>query len=398
MLDVDNAERILAPDPVSAAKAAGRTAVMKPEVGESKILALREAAEMEAQKIVDGHKDKLARLQESAERQEHVRQRRAQQVKEQNEKLLERIQKRVEKEAKTNELIKKSHMEQRANSNALMHKLKDGFRKAEDHKRQTLGNWCRVKQERIQQIGDVLDKKAELQQTAQQEMVRAYQEREDQINSRMAKMQENHGNRTQAARDQFSERQAALHEMYETKQAEKEELYKKTAERQKQAQDAVATKYEERSQAVRDELEKRFTKKDTVMQSLRKTKIEKRKVIMEKAQKQAVGPDSPKGKVVGEWLQKRLERKFVMDEVVLQNQHRLGQAHEFAREQMLCKIQENNARADGLVEQRASLQQQRAQLIKESMLEKARLEEQLRHVKFVPAASKATEDKTDEKK
>lgn len=214
----------------------------------------------------------------------------------------------------------------------------------------------------------------------------------------MAKMQEKLSYRTEAARDKFSDKQAALHEMNETKQAEKEDAYRKTAERIQQAEEVVATKYEERSQAVRDKLENRFTKKDTVLASVRSKKIEKRKEVIERMKTRSVDHESPKQKQTGEWLQKRWERKFVMDELVHQNQHRLGQAHEFAREQILCKIQENNARADGIIEQRMSLQQQRAQLIKESMVEKARLEEQMRHIKVVPPASKETEEKTDEKK
>eukprot|EP00930_Biecheleria_cincta_P000774 TRINITY_DN10188_c0_g1_i1.p1 TRINITY_DN10188_c0_g1~~TRINITY_DN10188_c0_g1_i1.p1 ORF type:complete len:512 (-),score=145.65 TRINITY_DN10188_c0_g1_i1:192-1727(-) len=398
MLDQESAERILAPDPMSVAKTAGRASVVNPQACNAKIEALRTAAENEAQKMVEEHRSKLLRLQESAERREQVQQRLAQQRKEQHEKLLEKIQKRTEKEAKTTELVNTNITQQRADAKNLMSKLKQSFQKAKDHKQQTLENWNGVKEQRIRHIGEVLDKKVELQHAAQEELVRMYQEKEAQTSVRMAELQERLGKRTEAARDKFSDKQAALQKMAEERQAEKEEAYKKTAAGLQRAGEVVATKYEERTQAVKEHLEKRFTQKDTVMATVRSKKMEKRKETMERMKRKSIGPDSPKHKVLGEWLQKRSERKDVMDELVFRNQQRLEKANSFARDQMLCKIQENNARVDGIVEQRISLQEQRAQLIKESMVEKARLEEQMRHVKFVPPASKETEEKTDEKK
>lgn len=398
MLDLENAERILAPDPVSVAKAVGRTSVLNPEGAIAKIQALRTATEKEAQKVVEEHRNKLVRLQESADRQEQVKQRLAQQRKDQHEKLLERIQKRTEKEAKTTEIVIKNVTQQRADAKQVMSKLKESFQKAKDHKQQALDNWNEVKEDRIRHIGEVLDKKVELQHTTQDELVRVYQEKEAQTGVRMAELREQLGNRTEAARHKFSDKQAALYTMNGERQAEKEAAFLKTADCLKRAEDAVSLKYEERTLAAKEKLENRFTKKDTLMVTVRSKKMEKRKDTMERMKRKTFGPDSPKQQRMGELLQKRSERKGVMDELVFHNQKRLELSNDFARNQMLCKIEENNARADGIIEQRVRLQEQRAQLIKECMVEKARLEEQIRHTKIVPPASKETEDKTDEKK
>lgn len=400
MLDTQSAERILGPpEPVaSVVQAADRTAVTRSDFADAKIEALRLAAEKEAQKIVDDQRNKLTRLQQSAEKQEQVQQRLALQRKEAYQKLLERVQARETKEAKKAELINKNETQTREASRATINKLKQNFQKVREHKQETLDNWHRVSEERAQHVSEVLERKAETQQAAREEVLRAFQEKETMISARMAEKSEQHGNHAAESLDKFNDKIHAVHAKLQAQQAEKEAAYMKIEEALHRAQDTVVTRNEERSEAVRENLEKRFTKKDTAITNLRKQKIEKRKEVMEKLKSRPVGAVSPRQTHLEDWLHKKLEQKTIMDEVVYSNQQRLQRANEFARDQMLNRIQETNARAENITEQKNSLQERRMQLTKAGMVEKARLEEEMRHVKVVPIEATETEEKGDEKK
>jgi len=96
-LDIDGAEQILAPDLIANAKEAGRTAVLRPEVGEAKLEALRKSAKLEAAKIVDDQRNRLLALQKSTERQELVQKQLAEKRQEEYAALLEKIEARQKK-------------------------------------------------------------------------------------------------------------------------------------------------------------------------------------------------------------------------------------------------------------------------------------------------------------
>eukprot|EP00930_Biecheleria_cincta_P057871 TRINITY_DN43742_c0_g1_i1.p1 TRINITY_DN43742_c0_g1~~TRINITY_DN43742_c0_g1_i1.p1 ORF type:complete len:507 (+),score=124.78 TRINITY_DN43742_c0_g1_i1:69-1589(+) len=399
MLDTQSAERILGPSgPASVLQAAGRTAGTKSDFEDAKIEALRLAAEKEAQKIVDDQRNKLTRLQQSAEKQEQVQQRLALQRKEAYQKLLERVQAREAKEAKKTEWLIKNESQNREANRAVMNKLKQSFQKVREHKQETLDNWHRVSEERSQHVNEVLERKVELQHAAREEVLRAFQEKESIISARMTEKSEQHGDHAAESQEKFNEKLGAVNAKLQAQQAEKEAAYKKIEEALHRAQETVVTRNEERSQAVRESLEKRFTKRDAAITNLRKQKMEKRKEVMEKIKTRSVGPVSPRQSHLEDWQQKKCEQKAVMDELVYNNQQRLQRANEFARDQILNRINETNARAKHIVEQRHCLQERRMQLTKTAMVEKARLEEEMRHIKVVPIQASETEEKGDEKK
>lgn len=317
---------------------------------------------------------------------------------EEYDKLLERIKARESKEEKKDELLKKRDMERREESKLLMNKLKDSFQKVEVYKKQEEEKWQRAREEREEHIAEVINRRNEQVLTAQEEMVKTYQEKEQKIMVRMTEKREKEANRAMEADESYHEKLTALQVKMEERQRLREESFKTSEEGQKRAQEVVATRNQERTEAAREGLEKRFTKHEAAMVNLKKAKAEKRKEIMHKMNTR-LGPDSPaRTKELQDAKERRAEQREVMEELVLLNQERLQRREEFAREQIMARIQENNARVDTMIEQRAQLKLQRTLILKESLAEKARLEEQMRNMKVVPAPPPESEEKDKEAK
>ncbi|CAE8643765.1 unnamed protein product, partial [Polarella glacialis] len=183
--ELSDALRILAPDMGAFAKEKAEQAVLRPEDGDNKIEALRAQAKAEAQKIVDDHRAKIQALAESAEREENAKKRVAELKGEKYAQLLERIKAREAKEAKKDERLVAHEKERKEMSRSLMKKMTGAFDKVQQHQQLTTENWAKARDERNAHMGDVLDRKSESQQFAQEEMIRLYKEKEEKIMERM---------------------------------------------------------------------------------------------------------------------------------------------------------------------------------------------------------------------
>eukprot|EP00933_Yihiella_yeosuensis_P005018 TRINITY_DN109439_c0_g1_i1.p1 TRINITY_DN109439_c0_g1~~TRINITY_DN109439_c0_g1_i1.p1 ORF type:complete len:534 (+),score=153.76 TRINITY_DN109439_c0_g1_i1:134-1735(+) len=382
MLHMEDVQRILAPDPIAIAREEGRRAVDKAEQSEAKLELLRKAAKEDAQKIVDAHRKMLQRLEESAEKQRVAAERLAEQRKANKELLMEKIKSREEKEGKKDERLKASEKHRREDARALLSKIKGGFNKAQEHQSTTAQNWKNVREAREQHIEEVQERKIDACLTAQEEKVRAYQEKERTTNLRMETKRDNERNRAVQGEEKYTQKMTELNDQMEARQLKRESEYKKKSESLEQKKKEVEDKFKERSAAVHEIIEKRFEKRDQVLNAIRRERIEKNKEVREKfAQK---GPTSPRNAHLSEEAQRKLEQRELMDELVSQNLARLQRVNEVNKYRSLARIQEVTSRVDGIVEQRQQYLVQQMQLQKEAMVEKARLTDAIRTIKVLP--------------
>jgi len=346
----------------------------------------------------------------------------------------EKLKQKQTREQRASEALGNARKNQRETARELAKKLSDTFEKVELHLKSRHGYVDKVREERHHRLEGVVERREQATLKTQQEAIRRYLDREqkslryiealDQVKrlqkddpekkQQWAEFCEAHGGGKkdpmrfdlemlqtflQDQRDKPKSRAASedgrctdklevVQARFEKRQAEKEAAFRQTAEHLVRAEAAVREKKEERAQKAREGIEKRFAKKDQNLEGVRKERYERRKGVLDKiAAKDA--KTSPREKLIKEENRRRTEQRELMEEVVASNLQRLERAQEFAREQLLAKIQQGVAKGERLVEQRQQLQQQRVMLTKEALIEKSNALESLRTMKATPRSEVA---------
>jgi len=343
------------------------------------------------QKYIDDQVSRNKRLEEGEAKREEVRKRLVEKQKALALAREEKMKQRALREAKTAEILLAGRAKQREGARDVMRKLTDGFDKAQKHLSEKANSWDKVREERHHRLEGVAVRREKATQVAQEEMVRLYLEKEQKIMQRLEDQKEKTKSKAADGGDKYAEKPGAASHLTEKQQAghlkplptqaDKEAAFKRSAEGMVRAHEVVKKANEDRSRAVKEALEKRFGKKDERMQAVRTERVEKRKKILEKLASKDQGPATEK---VAEEVRRKAEQRELMEDMVAQNIQRLDRANEFAREQLLVRIQQNVARVDGMAEQRHQHQLQRIQLMKEAVIERSHVQETLRTMKGLP--------------
>lgn len=397
VLQDSDAERILSPDFVATARAAGRAAMR--DDGTDMLDRIRAQAKAEAQKILEDQQNKLLRVVEAQAKAETAKKRLAEINEAKRLATEEKVKANLAKEAKKDELLVKARKQRREDARELLKKLNEGHDKAADHLHKVAGNWIKVRHEREEHCLEVLDRKAASMKAAREEIVKTYVEKEEKVASRLEQKKSETTTKAKEQDDKFTETLMALTAKMEEKQKEKEAQFKKKWESVGKARETVQEKFKLKSTEVHESLDKSFAKRDAVLLAKRKERIERRNKLMEKmhmSEEQSLKWAESRHNHLEELSRKYAEPREIMDELVTLNQLRLARANEFAREQMLARIHENSAKVEARQEQQEHLNTQRTLLFKETMVEKEKHRWAILKMKVLPTP-RAVEVKEEEK-
>lgn len=383
-LDEEETKRILAPDLITVAKETGKLNVTESEKekGEAQLKALRKRSQQEAQKIVDDQKNRLRRLEQGRLRQEKLRETLAKLRAAQREEFDKRMKKLEDQEKKKDEILRKLEAERKEETRSYVRRIREGFQKAEETKREQVKEIQKAGEKREAHIREVLERKEKALFEERQEMVQDYKRREEEMRQRLQLHEERAQTKAAEQKDKYESQLKALAKMMEEKQQEREAAYREKTQRLLKKRAHVAELLIENRQQVEERLKTSVfvEKQKKAVVDLHRAKMAKRRAekkrMAERAERAAQDNASEIAKK-GDW-------RKIMNELVTQNQMRLQRADEFQRQQMLAAIHKNIARVDGQLETRQMLMKQRAEMIKEAMIEKERLFEGVRRMKDKP--------------
>lgn len=376
--------------------------VEEPLEGDAKLNALKMRSQAEIQRAIDTEKEKLERIQACAERHEKLQKQVVKQRAEAHEKLVKAMQTRQELRAAQAIELEENLKRRRKAGRDLIAKLKKSFRRVEEYKAETFENWQRVKEEHEEKMRDVTLRREEQLHAEQEELVHEYLEKEARTQERLAEKREKEKERALKGEADYLEKLENSQRQIEAKQAKKEEEFMEALSDQAKARQRVEVQHEE----IKAEAKKYWT--DKVVPVLEKKRDEEEKFqerLRRKAKKSRKppghipGPISPrKLKYLQEESQRRIELRTSMDELVQQNLRRLERGQEFNTDRLLTRIEENNARSDEIHERRMNRHLQREAIMKEALIEKARVNDELRTMKVLPNPPAESEEKEKESK
>jgi len=268
----------------------------------------------------------------------------------------------------------------------------------EEHQQETLEKWEQVKEVRHEKIQLVHERREHFLIREQEDLVEKYLEKEQYIEERLAAKREKERQRALKGEEEYLEKLEKSLRLIEAEQQKKEADFQEALERQRKGREKVQRAKEEKTIEVHEALEKRFEKRDAVLGIERKNKLVKKRETIAKL-KTVLGPQSPNrmAYIEGE-SRRRIEQREVIDELVQQNRERNHRAEDFTRELLLARIEENNAKVDRRQEEKMLMLNQRAAVLKEAMCEKARVHDELRTMKVIPAPPRESEEKEKEAK
>lgn len=370
--------------------------------GDAKLNALKMRSQAEIQRAIDTEKEKLERIQACAERHEKLQKQVVKQRAEAHEKLVKAMQTRQELRAAQAIELEENLKRRRKAGRDLIAKLKKSFRRVEEYKAETFENWQRVKEEHEEKMRDVTLRREEQLHAEQEELVHEYLEKEARTQERLAEKREKEKECALKGEADYLEKLENSQRQIEAKQAKKEEEFMEALSDQAKARQRVEVQHEE----IKAEAKKYWT--DKVVPVLEKKRDEEEKFqerLRRKAKKSRKppghipGPISPrKLKYLQEESQRRIELRTSMDELVQQNLRRLERGQEFNTDRLLTRIEENNARSDEIHERRMNRHLQREAIMKEALIEKARVNDELRTMKVLPNPPAESEEKEKESK
>ncbi|CAK9042702.1 N-acetylgalactosamine-6-sulfatase (Chondroitinsulfatase) (Chondroitinase) (Galactose-6-sulfate sulfatase) (N-acetylgalactosamine-6-sulfate sulfatase) (GalNAc6S sulfatase) [Durusdinium trenchii] len=268
---------------------------------------------------------------------------------------------------------------QKKENRALINKLKKAFKKVEEHKAEELEKWQIVKEEHEEKIRQVQERRDWALQVFQEELVQDYLDKEQRTQERLAEMREKAREKALKGEEEYLEKLEKSLRQIEAKQKEKEEDFLESLERQAAARVTVGQQHEE----IKQEAKKHWTEK--VVPKLEKKREEEerlRRKVPRRPKANSSDAMSPKKlKFLQEEAQRRLEQRQSMDELVYRNLQRLQRSHDFKTDQLLSRIEETNARSQEIKDRRQNRHLEREAVMKESLIEKARVHEELRTMK-----------------
>lgn len=389
----DFAGKLLVADPMAEARESGRmtgfhTARGDPKLAD-KLEALRQQAKSDVVRMRETEENRLRRAKEEAERDAAARKRIEDMRKEQQDKRDADVKAKEAAAEKKQQLIKAASQKRREEAKELMQKLQEGFEKGEEKHRQTMEQWGGIRVERSEKSATVRQRKEERDIEMQDEMARKYWQKQERVQQRQAGRKEQEQPRVDDDEAKFIERINYLRKVAEEKQAEREIAFGKTLDKMANAREVVDQSFQARVQTSRAEAEKRTEKQAGRMREIRKQRREQNKDILDKLSKSdAVDRASA---LRTEEVERIKEQREAMDDLVIQNKARLERAEEFAREQMLARILQNQARVDGMKEHQETLLHERRNILKDVLIEKDLCRDMLRTMKTPrgPAAAEA---------
>lgn len=274
----------------------------------------------------------------------------------------------------------KERQEQREQAKEAHAKLDESTEKAQQLRQERTETDSRTRKDRHYQHENTVERNKEESLLAQEELLRQYLEKEQHLLQRRGAGRREKAKPSPALTDATTTAEVPPSPA-EDRQAKREAAFKKKSDDLRKADVTVKQMNEERSQAIRDGIAKRMQKKDDRVQQVRKNRYERRKQILEKLESR--DPESVK-EALTEETHHRMEQREIMDDIVARNQQCNDRVNEFAREQMLLRIQQNSAKSDALAELRRQHQLQRTQILREQMLERCNAEEMVRTMKKLP--------------
>lgn len=369
-----------------------------PENAEEKLRELRDKSQAEIDRAVEAERLKLIGIQKCSERHEKIQKQVDKQRAEQHEKLVESMKARQFKREKQAEAMDKNMKDMRKESGQLIRKLNKAFKKVDEHKAQTLENWQRVKEEHEEHIRSVQERREHMLISAQEEMVETYLDKEWRTRERLEEKRERELEKAEQGEADFMEKIDKSRAKLQAQQKKREEKFMEAMERHAKAREELAARYADRVEKVRESLTKHFEKRDTVLANERREKLVKRRQVLKKL-KQVIGPDSPRRlQYIQEEKQRRVDQRETMCEIVQQNLLRIQRQEEWKHEELLTRIEDNNARVERIHEDRAMMLEQHTMVLKEAMIAKARIQDELRCMKVVAIEPQESEEKEKEVK
>lgn len=188
----------------------------------------------------------------------------------------------------------------------------------------------------------------------------------------MSKKYDDYGIRAEDTRAKFQVKMAAVKKFEEEAVSKKETSFLGNVEKLDTARNLSSKHWEELADNTKQrrtkQEEKYFKNRDSERQAFR----QKIKDIRAKTKNDA--PLENKAKHLQETTEKRAASRQIMHDLVDSNRARINRSAECSREQTLTKIQMTKARLDNILQQREHIVTQRMTMLRESMVEKARLE------------------------
>lgn len=363
--------------------------------GAEKLQQLKDRSQAEIQRAIDTEKDKLQKIQDCAERHVKMQKQVAARKAESHEQLVKAMGiRQTWREAQVIKMDTNVKLQKKENR-ALINKLKKAFKKVEEHKAEELEKWQIVKEEHEEKIRQVQERRDWALQVFQEELVQDYLDKEQRTQERLAEMREKAREKALKGEEEYLEKLEKSLRQIEAKQKEKEEDFLESLERQAAARVTVGQQHEE----IKQEAKKHWTEK--VVPKLEKKREEEerlRRKVPRRPKANSSDAMSPKKlKFLQEEAQRRLEQRQSMDELVYRNLQRLQRSHDFKTDQLLSRIEETNARSQEIKDRRQNRHLEREAVMKESLIEKARVHEELRTMKVLPTPPENEEKEKESK-
>jgi len=362
--------------------------------------AIKQRSQAEIQRAIDTEKNKLEKIAACQQKKLDIEKQVKKSQSDAKEKLVAAMEVRQAWRENQGKKFEEETKRRRKKAGELVAKLKLSFKKVEEHKAETLQNWERVKEENAYKMEEVAYRHEQLLREDQEEKVRDYLEKEARTQERLEEKRERDRERAEKGEAEYLEKlEISLREL-EAKQQLREERFMESLERQEKAAQELVKEH----QKIRDKAQKYWTDKvEPVLDKKRKEEEKFQERLRRRAKKFRTqpqgGPVSPrKLKVLQDETQRRVELRASMDEIVQQNLQRLQRGQEFMTDRLLTRIEENNARTDELHEKRATRHLKREAIMKEALIEKARVHEELRTMKVIPTPIAENEEKEKESK
>jgi len=384
LLGEEDTQRILAPRPLTdmreVMKAPQGVVARQLDKSQEQIEALRHRAKADVDRYVNDQRTVLKKLDKGQAKKEKTEQHLKEHREAEQLKINERSKRMQGRVDRRKEAIMKERQEQREQAKEAHAKLDESTEKAQQLRQERTETDSRTRKDRHYQHENTVERNKEESLLAQEELLRQYLEKEQHLLQRRGAGRREKAKPSPALTDATTTAEVPPSPA-EDRQAKREAAFKKKSDDLRKADVTVKQMNEERSQAIRDGIAKRMQKKDDRVQQVRKNRYERRKQILEKLESR--DPESVK-EALTEETHHRMEQREIMDDIVARNQQCNDRVNEFAREQMLLRIQQNSAKSDALAELRRQHQLQRTQILREQMLERCNAEEMVRTMKKLP--------------
>lgn len=231
-------------------------------------------------------------------------------------------------------------------------------------------------------LGERAERREQEVEAAQEERNRQYRAAEERADVIQQRVDEHLGSlrqKAEAGKHKFEQKRIAVTNYHEQRQADTEAAFRRSTDHLNRARDEGAKLRSTSAQSLRDATNKRKGVVNKNLEALNQLFKGKAKAVYEKMELDQAGQN--RNNVMQEEKMRRTERREMMRELFLENRDRMGRSDSYHHGHSLRGISNKVDKVNNVLEQRREILDQRADTLKESLMEKDHLNEMMASMK-----------------